>query len=34
VSFIKANFQYELENADDIKLEGDIDSIWLNLNQM
>ena len=27
VSFIKANFQYELENTDDIKLEGDIDSI-------
>ena len=24
---IKANFQYELENTDDIKLEGDIDSI-------
>jgi hypothetical protein len=27
VLFIKANFQYELENTDDIKLEGDIDTI-------
>jgi len=28
VFFIKENFEYQLEDTDDIKLEGDVDTIW------
>lgn len=34
VKFIKANFAYDLESNDEIKLEGDVDTIWVNKNQI
>lgn len=35
VKFIRANFSYILESDDDIRLEGDIDSVlWVERNQI
>lgn len=34
VKFIKANFPYTLRESDDIKLEGDIELVWVDKNQI
>jgi len=34
VKFLKSNFPYVLEASDDIKIEGDIDLVWVNQNQI
>jgi len=34
VKFIKENFPFNLESDDDIKVEGDIESVWVKRNQI
>jgi len=34
VKFLKSNFPYVLEENDDIKIEGDLDLVWANQNQI
>jgi hypothetical protein len=34
VKFIRANFPYDLESDDDIKIEGDIELVWVKRNLM
>jgi hypothetical protein len=29
VKFIRANFPYSLSTSDEIKLEGDVESLWV-----
>jgi len=34
VKFIKSNFPYNVIPSDDIKLEGDLDTVWVKVNQI